>query len=525
MDNIFLKKVKNIITKSYLVLVFLSVFQLNSFSGIFSNYQMEEIKCASTKTQLFYFYLTPNRADNIKDFSFKCKGQDVRYIMPSWIDTILTQMIATKVWRDPEEGEVSEADLWRTSISIVYEFLEVTKKTFPPEQGGPGIQPALLVKEYADVKIRFQMSLDRLYRARLGKSFDGRGRTILAIYTLILKEMEAILESIATSDPKKYNAAVVAISVFAQDAFSVILKPSRNYVPPTPPDKFKLMLWKIFGIFGIVLIFAAVILFFVMNEERTQRWVDDYRKKIDAWKQDFTKQFLDININYLVAVPIILFMLLGLLTFNLIFFLFFTLIGVIFGFKLPKIVLNTLKLARGKKIDAQLMDAIILMSNSLKSGLDIIQGFEMVSKDLLPPISDEFGLVIKNYQLGMPFEKALSIMEDRVSSKMLSYMIRAIILQRQIGGNLTKVFERIVIDIREESKLEEKTKALTAQQRIQSIVVAIMPWIMVSVMFVFQPDVMIRFYATPLGFFTAVFCIIWMSIGIKIVSSLGKIRV
>ena len=52
-----------------------------------------------------------------------------------------------------------------------------------------------------------------------------------------------------------------------------------------------------------------------------------------------------------------------------------------------------------------------------------------------------------------------------------------------------------------------------------------MPWIMVSVIFVFQPDVMIRFYSTPLGLFTAIFCIIWMSIGIKLVSSFGKIRV
>jgi tight adherence protein B len=55
--------------------------------------------------------------------------------------------------------------------------------------------------------------------------------------------------------------------------------------------------------------------------------------------------------------------------------------------------------------------------------------------------------------------------------------------------------------------------------------VAIMPWVMVSVMFVFQPDVMIRFYSTPIGVFTAIFCIIWMGIGIKVVSSLGKIRV
>lgn len=494
-------------------------------AGVFSKYQMEEIRCASTKMQLFYFYLNPSRSADIKDFTFKCKGNDIRYVMPAWIDPTLQNMIAKKVWRDPEEGEVSEADLWRTSISIVYEFLEVTKKTFPPEDGGPGIQPALLVKEYADIKIRFQMSLDRLYRARLGDSFDGRGRTILAIFNIILKEMDAILESIATSDPNKYNQAVVAISVLSQDSFSMILKPSRNYEPPAPPNKFKMMLWNIFSVVGIVLVFLSIWIFFVLNESSTKKWTEDYKKKIEVWKQDFSRQFLDININYIVIFPIGLFGILGLLTMDIFLFLLFLIVGAIIGFKLPKMVLNTMKLARGKKIDAQLMDAIILMSNSLKSGLDIIQGFEMVSKDLLPPISDEFALVIKNYQLGMPFEKALGVMEDRVSSKMLSYMIRAIVLQRQIGGNLTKVFERIVIDIREESKLDEKTKALTAQQRIQSIVVAIMPWVMVSVMFVFQPDVMIRFYSTPIGVFTAIFCIIWMGIGIKVVSSLGKIRV
>jgi tight adherence protein B len=170
------------------------------------------------------------------------------------------------------------------------------------------------------------------------------------------------------------------------------------------------------------------------------------------------------------------------------------------------------------------MDALILLSNCLRSGLDIVQGFEMVSKDLIPPISDEFALVIKNYQLGMTFEKALGVMEERVASKMLAYMIRAIVLQRQVGGNLTKVFERIVIDIREESKLEEKTKAMTAQ-KIQSIVVGIMPWVMVSVMFMFQPETMIKFYSSPLGMATGIFCMIWVGIGMKVVSSLGKIRV
>jgi len=217
--------------------------------------------------------------------------------------------------------------------------------------------------------------------------------------------------------------------------------------------------------------------------------------------------------------------LIGLLTMNILAFVFLTALGFAVGMRMPAFVLNTMKQARGRKIDAQLMDGLILLSNCLRSGLDVVQGFEMVSKDLLPPISDEFALVIKNYQLGMTFEKALGVMEERVESKMLSYMIRAIVLQRQMGGNLTKVFERIVVDIREESKLEEKTKAMTAQQKIQSIVVGIMPWVMVGVMFMFQPDTMIKFYGSPLGMGVFIFCAIWIGIGMKVVASLGKIRV
>ena len=132
---------------------------------------------------------------------------------------------------------------------------------------------------------------------------------------------------------------------------------------------------------------------------------------------------------------------------------------------------------------------------------------------------------MKNYQLGMAFEKALEGVEERVQSRLLAYMIKAVVIQRQVGGNLTKIFDRIVDNIREESKLVEKTAAMTAQQRIQAIVVGAMPWIMLIIMFAFQPGPMKEFYFSGLGFFTLMFCTIWISIGMKIVNKLGDINV
>jgi tight adherence protein B len=206
-------------------------------------------------------------------------------------------------------------------------------------------------------------------------------------------------------------------------------------------------------------------------------------------------------------------------------FVIFTALGIYIGKNMPVTVLKTLKRRRGAKINNQLMDSLILLSNSLKAGMDIVQAFEMVAKDMTPPISDEFSLVIKNYQLGSSFEMAMDGMEERVDNRLLAYMIKAIVLQRQVGGNLTKIFERIVETIREESKLEEKLQTMTAQQRIQSIVVAIMPWLMVSVVFLFRPDAMINFYTTPLGFLVLLFCIGWIGIGMKMVSKLGQVRI
>ncbi len=519
------------IMKKLLICLLLAVCASAPLSaGVFTQAEMDEVSCAAVKMQLFYYYLQPVKDASVLKHTVDCRGVKATFNMPQWIGEAVPEMAARKVWRDPEEGELSEAAIWQTPVSILYEYLELTRKTFPPEAGGASIQPGLLVKEYADTRIRFQMSLDRLYRARtskmtMGDSLNGRGRTIMASFNLILKEMESVADAISSTDSRAYAEAVTSSAMLSQDTFRSLFNAHARYESPKNESQAAITFSAALAVLGMVLIFLAVRLFFLMNDSKTNAMMGDYAKKVEVWSEAFSRQFIAINVKYLVIVPVAVFALIGLVTMNIYAFLFLSLLGVAVGLRTPNFVLEYMKQRRGKKVDTQLMDGLILLSNCLRSGLDVVQGFEMVSKDLLPPISDEFSLVIKNYQLGMTFEKALGVMEERVASKMLAYMIRAIVLQRQMGGNLTKVFERIVIDIREESKLEEKTKAMTAQQKIQSIVVGIMPWIMLGVMFMFQPDTMIKFYGTPIGFGVFIFCAIWIAIGMKVVASLGKIRV
>ncbi len=252
---------------------------------------------------------------------------------------------------------------------------------------------------------------------------------------------------------------------------------------------------------------------------------DKYKVKAKEWAYEYQRQFLNVKINYLVGAPMVLGFLVGLLTFNVFGFIIFCGLGTYAGLILPGWILQNVRFRRGMKCEKQLMDALILMSNGLKAGVDLVQCIEMVQKDLQPPISEEFGLCIKNYQLGTSLEKALEGMEDRVQSRLLSYFIKAVVIQRTAGGNLTKLFDRIVENIREETKLVEKTAAMTAQQRIQAIVVGIMPWVMLLVMFLFQPQSMSAYYFSPLGVITILFCAIWIGIGMKVVNKLGDVQV
>ena len=466
---------------------------------------------AEAKSQKFYHFFKKDRDPNLQ--------------VPPWVDQTLDAMLKRPVWQDPEEGILNEGQLWQAPVSVLYEFFELTRKTLLPSDGGQLASPAALVRDYEDNRVRFQMSLDRLYRARLGSSLGGRGRAVMADFELIVKEMDSVLDGLTSADQPRYKEAVIAIAALSNNAYSVLWQQPRGYAPPSPDSKGSLASAYFFKLLGIGAIFVGGWLMGTMNEAKIGNLADQYKAKAKEWAHDYERQFLTIKIHYLVGGPVARGFLIGILTLDPFGLIIFSGFGVYAGLTIPGWLLRNIKFKRGMQCEKQLMDAMILMSNGLKSGLDLIGCLAMVQRDLPPPISEEFGLCIKNYQLGTSFDKALEGVEERVQSRLLAYMIKAVVIQRQVGGNLTKIFDRIVDNIREESKLVEKTAAMTAQQRIQAIVVGAMPWIMLIIMFAFQPGPMKDFYFSGIGIATLMFCTIWIAIGMKVVNKLGDISV
>ncbi|MCK5845224.1 MAG: type II secretion system F family protein [Victivallales bacterium] len=169
------------------------------------------------------------------------------------------------------------------------------------------------------------------------------------------------------------------------------------------------------------------------------------------------------------------------------------------SFPLPRIYLRYKKKQRLTMFNEQLEDALTSMSSALKAGFSINQALETIAQDNRRPISVEFRLLVQEVRLGVHLETALHNMEERMQSDDLELVSTAIITARQTGGELTVIFERLAGVIRERSRIQGRIRSLTAQGRLQAIIVAAMPYMLMLAMSYIAPQMMSMFFDSMIG--------------------------
>lgn len=170
------------------------------------------------------------------------------------------------------------------------------------------------------------------------------------------------------------------------------------------------------------------------------------------------------------------------------------LIGVIVGFLAPTLYLRRQQGRRLIKFDNQLADMLNLMVNGLRAGYSIMQAMEAVSKELPPPISDEFRRVVQEMQLGIPMGVALENLTRRIPSKDLDLLVTAINVQREVGGNLAEILDTISHTIRERVRVKGEIRILTTQVMTSGRFLAIMPVAVIIIMYFINRQYMMRFF-------------------------------
>lgn len=183
-------------------------------------------------------------------------------------------------------------------------------------------------------------------------------------------------------------------------------------------------------------------------------------------------------------------------------------VGIIFGsaltivgWTLPRTVMRALWEKRCNRVVNQLVDGLTIMANGIGAGLSITQSMERVCINMKGPLVQEFQLILNKIRIGMSVEEAFIEFGERIPRQDVTMLVTGTIILKETGGNLAETFQTIVQTVRERQKIEKKIEALTAQGLMQGIIITLVPFVLLVVFFLVDPNYIMPLFTRPLGWF------------------------
>jgi tight adherence protein B len=173
-------------------------------------------------------------------------------------------------------------------------------------------------------------------------------------------------------------------------------------------------------------------------------------------------------------------------------------LGVV-GYMLPRQWVSGRRKKRQDHINAQLVDMLGMVSNSLKSGYGLMQSFEFAGRQLPDPLGLEIRRMLREATLGMTAEQALAALGMRMDSRDMDMVLTAINIQRAVGGNLAEILDKVAFTMRERTRIRGEINTLTAQQKMTGVVIGALPIFMFIVFMIINPDYMSLLFTTTAG--------------------------
>ncbi len=195
------------------------------------------------------------------------------------------------------------------------------------------------------------------------------------------------------------------------------------------------------------------------------------------------------------------------------------------GFFLPLVWLWFKRNGRLKKFASQLPDAMELVARALRAGHSLAAGLHVVAEEMPEPVSKEFGRVYEEQNLGIALEEALKNLCNRIPNLDLRFFVTSVAIQRQTGGDLAEILDRIGYIIRERFKILGQVKALTAEGRLSGIVLIALPIGLFLMMLSLKPDYISLLWTDPMGVKMSIGAIVLMIVGAFSIKKIIDIKV
>lgn len=276
----------------------------------------------------------------------------------------------------------------------------------------------------------------------------------------------------------------------------------------------------------LLLLFASVtILTYYVVPVAWERFYMWRLRGVEMQRTKLREMFLDMDPQKFfilnVAAPALLSVLGLIITRSLMGFL----IGLGVGFGIPALIVKNLVVMKKAKFNSQITDGLMILTSCLKGGLSLLQAIEALVEELPQPISQEFGLILRENKMGIPLEESFGSLNKRMPSEELNLLTTAILVARETGGDITQLFARLIGTIRAKVKLNDSVKTLSMQGKIQGIVMSFLPIGFAILVISFNPNYFEVMFSSPLGRGLMVYAFISEAVGMYLIRIFSRVNV
>jgi tight adherence protein B len=196
------------------------------------------------------------------------------------------------------------------------------------------------------------------------------------------------------------------------------------------------------------------------------------------------------------------------------------LIAAVMGLGLPRWVLSFLRNRRQKKFTAEFANAIDVIVRSVKSGLPTNEALKIIAKESPDPVGSEFTELCESMKVGVTMEQALKKMFDHMPTAEVSFFAIVMTIQGKSGGNLSEALSNLANVLRDRKRLEGKIKAMSSEAKASAMIIGSLPPVVMGLVWFSTPTYIDSLFTERMGNLMLLGCVIWMSVGIFVMSKM-----
>jgi tight adherence protein B len=191
----------------------------------------------------------------------------------------------------------------------------------------------------------------------------------------------------------------------------------------------------------------------------------------------------------------------------------------------PYIVLRRKRSRRFYRFEEQLPDAIDMLGRAIRAGHPLSSGLKMVADEAKEPVAGEFRRTHEEHRFGLAFEDAMLAMADRVGIVDVRILVTAILIQREVGGNLAEVLDNLASVIRARFTIRRQLRVYTAQGRFSGYVLAVLPIAVGTAIYSLNPSYTMLLFTDPMGKLMTITAVIFQIIGFLWIRKIVNIEI